>query len=842
MPTKQVDDNPKWWQRLWRWSLDRPLPVGTTYFVLTVITLLLFGLIIIELDYRASRQIVVPQPGTVEDGWDAIDEMVGPYLRLDWLVSIQVKMDQLIAENPDNPWPLITRAYLDLLLEYLLQEPIESDAAKQALDIQVNDVEAYAQLADYFRQTGHVEELAQAVDKAVTADPDWPDAPYWRGQSLKYQGDYDAAREVFEQCSNSEEIGMLCLREIIPATRTITITLKSDHFTVATQAQLDITPEQFYQYLAVDSSANREPLYTVMQAIWGDTAIGSWALFDYWLPERLEKVDVVDTVYYGETDKIYYSSFWGYALHLFDDSYSMNLKYLPVAAYHNPTTVTVVTDGASVNGAGYPYHQITGNQVSWRIDQLNDKKANMIVHVSPGSYHTLKLWWATHYLRDITLILIYLLPTALGLLFLFQFRINSGMIRTIDTENPIFRVLHPQSLWSWSFELALFAISIVTVLYPLWGIFFENLYYRKFESVYANVALMLLIIIRLATLDWYRGDYKLKHLIRLGGVIFVFFLSYRLFPNSFSLFQIPVAFIIYRFFLIHDRQWLYRLDWSRLFQLFSQKRSEFIEKITGLDRFAKLKQALQEQELALARGKVKPEDFQQTRQILKEQVEQYRKTADELHQDLGIPADTSPTHILFGLGPQTTPLNNGLFALACGVVPYFVFLVLASWTETLVGSISLLGTYITLYDTIGVPWGPIYLFFFGFFFHVIRGNYGVTKALIFSASLAGLNFLYQWMWYWDQLNVVEIWGITVRLLVTFVFTGLLMDWMTIGFSWRQIRLSYDSPAITTVISVVATALTTVITAAATGTLTQLISVAVQGTTAAFGGGQGPLGP
>lgn len=134
---------------------------------------------------------------------------------------------------------------------------------------------------------------------------------------------------------------------------------------------------------------------------------------------------------------------------------------------------------------------------------------------------------------------------------------------------------------------------------------------------------------------------------------------------------------------------------------------------------------------------------------------------------------------------------------------------------------------------------PIFLWFF---FHVIRGNYGVTKALIFSASLAGLNFLYQWMWYWDQLNVVEIWGITVRLLVTFVFTGLLMDWMTIGFSWRQIRLSYDSPAITTVISVVATALTTVITAAATGTLTQLISVAVQGTTAAFGGGQGPLGP
>lgn len=61
-----------------------------------------------------------------------------------------------------------------------------------------------------------------------------------------------------------------------------------------------------------------------------------------------------------------------------------------------------------------------------------------------------------------------------------------------------------------------------------------------------------------------------------------------------------------------------------------------------------------------------------------------------------------------------------------------------------------------------------------------------------------------------------------------------MDWMSMGSSWQQIRLSYDSPALTTIVSVVVTALTTIIAGIVTNTLPQLLSVAAKGTAAAFG--------
>jgi hypothetical protein len=67
----------------------------------------------------------------------------------------------------------------------------------------------------------------------------------------------------------------------------------------------------------------------------------------------------------------------------------------------------------------------------------------------------------------------------------------------------------------------------------------------------------------------------------------------------------------------------------------------------------------------------------------------------------------------------------------------------------------------------------------------------------------------------------------MRILVTFVFVGFIMDWITVGFAWRQVIRSYDSPAMTTILAVTGTAFTTIITGIITGTLSQLLNFAFQ---------------
>ena len=140
----------------------------------------------------------------------------------------------------------------------------------------------------------------------------------------------------------------------------------------------------------------------------------------------------------------------------------------------------------------------------------------------------------------------------------------------------------------------------------------------------------------------------------------------------------------------------------------------------------------------------------------------------------------------------------------------------------------------TLSNIIAVSWGPPYLFFFGYFYRGLRGNTGTTKGILFGGMIALLSMLFNCINQFGDIDGVELWGTFIRTVATFVFTGLMMDWTTLQFSWRQVRRSYDSPAITTLIAVFGTVLTTIVTATATGTLNRLLEIAFQGISAAFG--------
>jgi Na+/H+ antiporter NhaC len=135
---------------------------------------------------------------------------------------------------------------------------------------------------------------------------------------------------------------------------------------------------------------------------------------------------------------------------------------------------------------------------------------------------------------------------------------------------------------------------------------------------------------------------------------------------------------------------------------------------------------------------------------------------------------------------------------------------------------------------LNLPWGPVYLLFFGFFYRWLRGDQGTTKGLFFGMALAILYALYTWLWQWNQTDVVELWGMVVRILVTFVFTGLMMDWTTVQFSLKRVRLLYDSPAFTTLITTVGTTATTLVVGVLTGTLSDLFAIAVKQISLSFG--------
>lgn len=465
----------------------------------------------------------------------------------------------------------------------------------------------------------------------------------------------------------------------------------------------------------------------------------------------------------------------------------------------------------------------------------------LVLAISPNQFNQWKLPLATNPFDELTWIILHASSTAWAIFVFVKIRrdqVNKSITdNTASLTQPfVYQIFRSTSLFSWLFDLALFILAGATLLAPNWSIFVEG-FVRDTEIAYDGYLFVLVLLLaRLTVSNWYEDRTNQKNFVHIGAIIFTCYLIPRLTFNSVlgSVYLI-ICILIYYLLLTHNRKWLSAHDWLRLKTLFSPEREELVRQIISLDQIQNLESAVDAQSLSLAQGKVKPNDYQETRNILDKIVAEKRENLAKLYKKLGIPDFENPKNTMFRLGPAETPFKKSLVAIGFGLIPYLIFIILASWSENLLGTVSISGVQYTVFRTIAVPWGPIYLFFFGYFFHILWGNYGVIKGLVFSLVLASLNILFDWLWVWDQVDWIEIWSTTLRILVVFVFTGVMMDWMTIRFSWRRIRSSYDSPAFTTIIAVFGTAVTSVITALATGTTQQLLAIVVQGTSIAFGG-------
>ncbi len=358
----------------------------------------------------------------------------------------------------------------------------------------------------------------------------------------------------------------------------------------------------------------------------------------------------------------------------------------------------------------------------------------------------------------------------------------------------------------------------------------ETPFFALHASYISYVYVLGVILLRLAISDWRHTQRGVRAAVHLGAIVFVCYLVPRIVFSVFEPIYMLVSGLVFYLLVMRGRHWFEHCDWSRLSGLFGDERASLIKQINEQDHLANLEEAVNAQELALAKGSLKADEYRQSREIIDSLIAGKRTASAELHHRLGIPAEYALRDILFRAGPSAIPLRNAVVAVAFSLIPYLLFTVLASYRHELYFR----DFYNTLFTLVGVPWGPIYLFFFGAFYRAIWGGYGVTKGLAFGGLLAALNALLTWTWSFDQVNALEVWGVTLRLLVTFVFTGVMMDWAVGGFSWRTVRRSYDSPAFTTIYTVLGTVITTIIATIATGTANQLLSIAAQGLSASLG--------
>lgn len=168
-------------------------------------------------------------------------------------------------------------------------------------------------------------------------------------------------------------------------------------------------------------------------------------------------------------------------------------------------------------------------------------------------------------------------------------------------------------------------------------------------------------------------------------------------------------------------------------------------------------------------------------------------------------------------------------ALAYGLIPYLGFLLLyiatggqKVWPSTTYW----LSIVQHLLELAAVPWGPFYLFFFGFFFAHIRGRNGFEKGLFFSLimiALIGLPTLPFLRYFADLIHALAQLS---QMIFTYLFVGLLMDLYSLGFDWKGYQQIYGLPGATTVVNVVVTATTTATAVFLTNVVSQAIGQAI----------------
>jgi tetratricopeptide (TPR) repeat protein len=818
------------WQRL----LITNISWEKGYLFLGLLTLLVLSLGMANRLYQESRLVeaIRRDPYSVE----AYDELWSLYWETpSWPKRGQTTFQRLAAEYPDNPRPLVELAWLDynLIPVKHTMTPEGLRWADQAMQLASDDDESLLSLAWLYFVTDEFEKAAQAAQKSLDIVPDSSEAHLLAGRALKRSGDLEAAEREFRACVETtlsdEWPSDLCYTELITATREMTVVLQADQMTIQARAELDEPLEEVREFLSRGT-----PTFRGRYLAWGVTSVGPRG-YGIARSDAVTKIELEPkrAIVYVQAPEIDYDDLL-LGVYDPDEGPTFTIEDLPLTSYSMPTTITVAAEGARVISATHPYETIHGDAFSWQMSGSERPGQALGIAIGLDRFNEWKLILMTNRMaRALVWVLLYATPTVWAILVFIRMRQAAQDMEETAQENNgdfVHRVLRPQSVFSWLFDLALLALAILTVLYPLWLLIIERYLYVSERSYHAFVLVLGLLMLRLAASDWHRYRRDGIIYVHLGAIIFACYLGPRLYYFGFGPVYLAIGAAVYYLVLVRDGDWLAEFDWQRLRQLFSRKRKALVERIVSLDQLSGLERAAHVQDLALAKGTLKAAEYEASQEALGKIIKRREKALDQLRDELGIPAGESPKVLLFRLGPAATPTKNSLVALGFGSIPFLIFMMLALSQQ----DIEITSFYETLRVTVGVPWGPIYLFFYGYFFHILWGKYGTTKGLVFGGVLVALNALFEWLWLWDQVDGVELWGIAIRILVTFVFVGAMMDWMTVQFSWRRVRLSYDSPAFTTIITIIGTAVATVATGLATGTMDRLLSIALQTIPAAFG--------
>lgn len=809
--------------------------------LIVLVGLMVLGVLAHRL-YQESELLGELQDNPNSFGYHRMITSIHSYWPPLWLRRAQFVHRRLAVEYPNNPWPFIELALLDRQLslptleispEYLR---LLDEARKRAGD----DEEAWVRIAQSYARVNLLDETAHAARQALAISPDSSAAQYWLGVALGDSGDFEGAERAFRACAvppvGSPVDSRWCYSQLLPATRMLTVTLQRGHMTLDGRVHLEGYSEEMATFLSkgyrytVDPET---PSVIACRLVWAGTNVEGSRFAELCSNSETElALGPITGTIASRGLEIDYDALW-YGERSTEGRYSFTISDFPLQAYSTTTTVTVVADATQLISSTLPYTMIEGNAYSWQLSEVGDPGQLLNVAVQPDLFNRLKMAYATNpTLTESAWTVLYALPAILAVPLCVALRKAETQLEHIEVANctnTLFRIFHPKNTSSWFFDVALLPSAAATVLFPFWQIIDRGRLDATHFQVDAFVAMLGILILRLLASPWYQGRWGGISL-HLGAIIFACYLMTRFIRGDLPPFTLPVSFAVYYVILMRNAGWVSQLDWSKLKRLFSQDRKALVDEILSLSQVSRLAERKSAQEIALAKGTLKAEDYAAAQETLSEIIKRKRKRLSELEAQLKPPDHISLQSLLFRLGPAATSAGNSFVALGFGAIPFMLFLVLAVGQ----GEISLSHPFYFLRSTIGVQWGPIYLWFFGYFYRAISGNYGVVKGVIFGGLLAILSGLFNYVWSWGDLSGVELWGIAIRVLITFVFTGLMMDWMTIGYSWKRVRLSYDSPAFVTLITVAGSAVTTVITGLLTGTMSELLSVAVIEAARSFG--------
>lgn len=816
--------------RIRTWFIDLSTSPTRIYGLLTsfslLISLLIFG------GLRLQEQTLI---AAVRDQptYENYGDLYAFYLDHRWYRSGRHTFAQLAASFPDDADPLIRLARLERIAALHTNTLPDLTQAEAALVRTGGDSQSFADLAGLFLYAERPAEARLAAERALSLAPTDLRTLWTYGQAVKRDGDVRTAETTFTRCANDSNLTsipfgnyyrQLCAAEVFPATRALTLTLQPDRFAYASYAHFT----EPFQTLT-ETVRRENPNLALARMGWGTSTLRdilfSNAFFLTYPATRIDESNIT----IARSD-ISYHWLWDEVPDVANNPH-ITLADFPLSAYTNPTTITLVLDDVSLRQASLPFQHISDNTIIWRLDQ----------QAAVGSPLTIQLFSSTWSIPLITLattgtlywgayIVLYMVITLWALFALARARQRS--IPMSANAPWLSRALHPRAPWLWLFDLIVFGLASLTIVLPLLRWLLEGSLATDANGFAAVVWILGLLLVRLAigTLN------GVEDTLRLGGdiglLIFVCFLIPRItfVGNIYGFFFLLPSLLAGYLLLVRNRERMARYDSAKLPLLYGPQRGELLHTIRRLERGDELVAAQGELEQALAKGILKAPEYRESRALITQMEAEHAADIRKIYDDLGLADDETPGMLPYRLGPAATALGNGLYAAAFGSLPFLLFIGLA-FTQ---GDVQQNSISSWLFTTVGVPWGPIYLFFFGYIYRLISGDFGILKGLTFALVLCVACLAATLFSQYTPPDWSNTWGEMLRLLVTFTLTGALMDWAASDFSWPTIRRSYNSRAVTTVVAIIGTVVTTVLTGVLTGTLSQMLSLAIQSSATALG--------